>query len=711
MVTLGLEEGRVTSTRAYRIVAVLLAWVILGGLVPGFAETAEDRIYWTDRGGISWSNLQEGSTPQRIITAETRRPGQIAVDASGGKIYWVDKRGDTIQWSDLDGSNSEPLTGETEGINNVLRFALEGAIETIDIALDLERGKIYCTVFINAGDYRVGDLYRANLDGSDPEIFMEQSDARSLALDAAGGFIYLGSERWIERVDLSGSGGKDVVSGTHPVDVAVDMAGDKLYWTTTDGAIRRSNPDGSDAEVVLTGLDAPAGAIALDPEEGKVYWAVTEYPYWRPRYGALLRANLDGSGIEHVVEQGEVVGFDLDLQGRKVYWSDARGTLHRANVDGTGVEDLFAPMVRAPYSVAVDPEEGRLYWTDVVAGAVQRAGLDGSSPEVVVRGLKSPRGIALDGGRLYWADSGTGKIQSADPGGSDVVDIVAELEGPDKVAVDLAHRGIYWTEPGRSLIRRADLDGTHIEDYPVEGTPKGLALDVASGQMYWTWDMGYEAPAGISRSRLNGTEIENLSIDDDAFVDLFLEDFRAVALDLAGGKIYWTSVWHSPPRPDGEWPSWSAGLFRADLDGSGVEGVAWRQGDWTCHCYWTGGQQLGLKVWPPDYMGNSLALDLSRQTSVSAQNSAPISTTLRSSYPNPFNASTLISYALATPGPVTLVVYNTLGQPVQTLVDKVQAPGPYSVPWQPAETLASGVYLYRLTTPDAILTRRLALLR
>ena len=702
-----------TSTRAYRIAAVWLAWVILGGQVPGFAETGEDRIYWADRGGISWSNWQEGSTPQRIVTADTRRPGKIAVDASGGKIYWVDKRGNTIQWSDLDGSNSEPLPGDTEGINNVLRsWSWSGGIATIDIALDLERGKVYCAGIVNAGDYTFGEIYRANLDGSDPEI-VERWPATSLALDTARGFIYLASGG-IYRVDLSGSGAKEVVSATYPVDVAdvaLDWAGNKLYWTTTDGVIRRSNPDGSDVEDVLTGLDAPAAAIALDPEEGKVYWAVTEGRYYWPHYGALLRANLDGSGMEHVVEQGEVVAFDLDLQGRKIYWTDARGTIHRANVDGTGVEDLFAPMVRAPYSVAVDPEAGRLYWTDVVAGAVQRAGLDGSSPEVVVRGLKSPRGIALDGGRLYWADSGTGKIQSADPDGFDVVDIVAELESPDKVAVDLAHRRIYWTEPVRSLIRRADLDGAHIEDYPVEGTPKGVALDVAAGQMYWTWDMGYDAPAGISRSRLNGTEIENLSIDDDAFVDLFLEDFRAVALDLAGGKIYWTSVWHSPPRPDGEWPSWGAGLFRADLDGSGVEGVAWRQGDWTCHCYWTGGQQLGLKVWPPDYMGNSLALDLSRQTAVSAGTSAPLSTTLHSSYPNPFNGSTRISYTLAAPGPVSLVVYNTLGQPVRTLVDKVQAPGTYSVPWQPAEILASGVYLYRLTTPDAVLTRRLALLR
>ena len=147
------------------------------------------------------------------------------------------------------------------------------------------------------------------------------------------------------------------------------------------------------------------------------------------------------------------------------------------------------------------------------------------------------------------------------------------------------------------------------------------------------------------------------------------------------------------------------GVRGADSDGSNEEEPAWlyRLGD-----MWS---QTGFKVDAREFIGNSLALDLFRRTSASAPNSAPISTTLRSSYPNPFNGSTLIPYTLAAPGPVSLIVYNTLGQPVQALVDRVQAPGLYGVPWQPAEGLASGVYLYRLTSSDAVLTRRLTLLR
>ena len=66
--------------------------------------------------------------------------------------------------------------------------------------------------------------------------------------------------------------------------------------------------------------------------------------------------------------------------------------------------------------------------------------------------------------------------------------------------------------------------------------------------------------------------------------------------------------------------------------------------------------------------------------------------------PNPFNPSTQIAYRLSSPGPVRLVIYNVLGQPVRTLVDRVQAAGSYQVRWDARDgrgvSLSSGG-LYR----------------
>ncbi|HMK38373.1 MAG TPA: T9SS type A sorting domain-containing protein, partial [Bacteroidota bacterium] len=69
---------------------------------------------------------------------------------------------------------------------------------------------------------------------------------------------------------------------------------------------------------------------------------------------------------------------------------------------------------------------------------------------------------------------------------------------------------------------------------------------------------------------------------------------------------------------------------------------------------------------------------------------------LAQNYPNPFNPATVIEYHLAASQPVTLEVFNLLGQRVASLVDGVQTQGTHRVAWTPGGSVASGVYYYRL---------------
>lgn len=84
-------------------------------------------------------------------------------------------------------------------------------------------------------------------------------------------------------------------------------------------------------------------------------------------------------------------------------------------------------------------------------------------------------------------------------------------------------------------------------------------------------------------------------------------------------------------------------------------------------------------------------------------------------YPNPFNAATTIEYILGKTGRVRIDVFNVLGQRVTTLVDEVAPPGHYSTTWTGVDErgtpLASGIYLYRLTTPDYISAQKMILLK
>src|SRR5690625_6830133 len=77
--------------------------------------------------------------------------------------------------------------------------------------------------------------------------------------------------------------------------------------------------------------------------------------------------------------------------------------------------------------------------------------------------------------------------------------------------------------------------------------------------------------------------------------------------------------------------------------------------------------------------GATIDIDGLRVTKVDLPNSSEANLahefSLKSAYPNPFTGSTTIEYSLDAAGPVSIQVYNLLGQQVATLVDEVQGAG------------------------------------
>ncbi len=88
---------------------------------------------------------------------------------------------------------------------------------------------------------------------------------------------------------------------------------------------------------------------------------------------------------------------------------------------------------------------------------------------------------------------------------------------------------------------------------------------------------------------------------------------------------------------------------------------------------------------------------------------------LNQNYPNPFNPSTRISYFLKEPAVVKLLVYNTLGQKIKTLVNSFQSANDYTVVWDSMDNnnipVSSGIYFYSLSVDDKTLYKKMVLLR
>jgi hypothetical protein len=79
-------------------------------------------------------------------------------------------------------------------------------------------------------------------------------------------------------------------------------------------------------------------------------------------------------------------------------------------------------------------------------------------------------------------------------------------------------------------------------------------------------------------------------------------------------------------------------------------------------------------------------------------------------YPNPFNASTIISFELRYASYVELAVFDVTGRKVTTLITGYLSLGKYQVEWN-AEGLPSGIYFARLEVGESNLVRKIILMR
>jgi pectate lyase len=105
---------------------------------------------------------------------------------------------------------------------------------------------------------------------------------------------------------------------------------------------------------------------------------------------------------------------------------------------------------------------------------------------------------------------------------------------------------------------------------------------------------------------------------------------------------------------------------------------------------------------------NSLAANIT--TSIKDSRQIPTSFSLKQNYPNPFNPTTKIEFSIPVKASIKLEVFDLLGRKILKLLDQEEDAGNYTINFD-GSSLSSGIYIYSLSSPYEIMSKKMILLK
>jgi hypothetical protein len=279
------------------------------------------------------------------------------------------------------------------------------------------------------------------------------------------------------------------------------VAGRLFFLDLGAGRVLSANPDGSGLKVVVEeGRKLPDG-LAIDAAAGHLYW--TNMGNFKANDGSILRSDLDGSHVTTIVPSGGTFTpkqLQLDKVNRKLYWSDREGMrVMRANFDGSEIETLVdtsqgderpgADARKWCVGIAVDPTDGKFYWT-------QKGGDNAGDGRICRANIDIPPGQTAATRR-------------------DIELLFEDLPEPIDLELDTQNRMMYWTDrgdpPRGNTVNRAPMDAIRgarkapeiLFSHLMEGI--GLALDRQGGRMFIT-----DFSGSVYTANLDGSDQKTL---------------------------------------------------------------------------------------------------------------------------------------------------------------------------------------------------------
>ena len=686
----------------------------------------------------------DGSNFRPNFITDIESPGEVAVDAIGGKMYWTEMG--RLRRADLNGENVQDIVRELEGLPTGITLGISAAQPTISVPQTEEAAVVIAEVQrppLYWIDTQSGTLHR--LVGTEVEnLAPSVQNATSLTVDVAGDKLYWTEKTSdktgrIRRTNLDGSNVQLVKDLTSvPQGIALDGVGGKIYITNAWGKVQRLNVDGSNFEPnLITGLDMPK-RLTLDISIGKVYW--TEMS------GRIRRANLDGSNIQDVAT-GSGTPMNIAVSGSNLYWTEQtgedRGEIHFANLQGNpNVMTLHTFTGGFPVGIAVDTVEDKLYWT-TSQGEIGSANLDGSDfrPNLVT-GLTAPGtvAVAVKPKEVLTTDAvlSISPLPVTSPTIGERLTLKLSIAGGEAVAgyqviVEFDTTALRYVESRTGdYLPDASFEPPVVKENRVElasttvtgvgrgdGTLATVTFEVLAvkastltlSETLLSDDQGNTFRPRVEEGEITEPRKQKEDVNDDGIVNI--QDLVLVASGFGKAGENAADV-----NTDGivniQDLVLVAGAFGSGAAAAPVLHLQAIEGFTASEVQHLLSRAREMSLTDPAYLRGIAVLEQLLALLV------PKETSLLPNYPNPFNPETWIPYQLAKPTDVTFHIYAANGVLVRTLALGHQSVGIYhsrsrAAYWdgrnESGEKVASGIYFYTLSADDFTATRKMLIMK
>jgi len=665
----------------------------------------DGRIFYSDNNGETWHKADNVFVRNIVdfvycddgsILAATASNGGVQRSTDGGQTWFYAALGNENVWA----IEKDPFghlyagTRSAEHIwkstDNGYNWLISHYVSGNNDVNDLEYNSITGTMFSANDQY----LYRSTDFGENWEFLSNgigEADAITDITFDKNGNIYAGSQEAGGAIYLSTDNGDSWTNMDTSqtfgdiINVGLDdiLAVENYLLVATHSGVAKSTDMGQSWEFITNGLrsldiidfayDSTSNTIYVANQRGGIFISTDYGDSWQ------LKSNgLNASFSRYLsFDRSETLYAASFLNG--VHRSSDYGETWELVVDGITEFTQISVFATKDDYVITGTEDGYFISTNRGDNWQQGAGFAGQTVYKIEEDLNGNWYFAIWGGVFY---------RSTDKGISWLNKI---NEFVFSIAVDSSGNIYAGTNSGR-IYKSTDngenwfysdnglTTGSTIMDIEVSPSGRVIYAGTYGNGIFKSENEGeYWVDAshgGLEQKAVFAIGVRN---DKEIFASIFEED-----------EIYYTE------SGGGNWLLVSQGMYEIETRAFEVDGEGY---------VYAGTKE---SVWRTKT--NTIITDIETEEYLTPENFY-----LSQNYPNPFNPSTTISYSISEPSYVTLKVYDILGNEVTTLVNEEKPAGSYEVEFSAeggdAYKLASGIYIYRLTSGIFTASKKLILLK